>query len=353
MSSSANSKKLDRLILNSMANGFPQSLQIQVTRKNKLLFKKKYGHQYKFFDLASLTKIFVTTPLIMKLIDENLIALGDKLESHLPFFKGTSLGAIQVIRLLNHSSGVIWWRPFYKILNKLPFELRKPSLQKMLRGERLSKIGQCVYSDLDMMILGWVIEDKFQMNLNEAYDLNFVRPLGLKDTFFVFNEQISKAQNIKQFAPTGREGKTVIRGIVHDQNARALGGVSGNSGLFSTPDETSKIAQIYFQTLKGKKNPVFSQKTMKKFSKRSVTKRAGDWALGFSIPSRPVSSGGKKISKEAFGHTGFTGTSVWIDPVRETVVTVLSNRTYPSAKDERFLQLRRDIHDAVWEMIDG
>jgi CubicO group peptidase (beta-lactamase class C family) len=89
-----------------------------------------------------------------------------------------------------------------------------------------------------------------------------------------------------------------------------------------------------------------------RFTARAVKKAQGDWALGFMIPSRPLSSAGQLVSQNAFGHTGFTGTSLWIDQKRSVVVTVLSNRTFPTRKDERFLELRRQIHDAIWEDLD-
>jgi len=139
---------------------------------------------------------------------------------------------------------------------------------------------------------------------------------------------------------------------VFDENAFAMGGLSGHAGLFGTLENCEQFGVWLLETWLGKRKDVLSTKTVRLFTKRAVNPKVGDWALGFVVPSRPVSTGGRLISNNAFGHTGFTGTSLWIDPKRQAVVTILSNRTYPTRNDERFKALRIELHDIVWRSLD-
>lgn len=130
-----------------------------------------------------------------------------------------------------------------------------------------------------------------------------------------------------------------------------MGGVSGHAGLFSTGGDVTKMGQEFLNLYIGKGSFVKAS-TLRKFVKRAVPPKKGDWGLGFTLPSRPVSTAGTKVSLKAFGHVGYTGTSLWIDPTRKSVVTILSNGTYPTYTNEKFKYLRRELHDLVWEIID-
>jgi CubicO group peptidase (beta-lactamase class C family) len=132
-----------------------------------------------------------------------------------------------------------------------------------------------------------------------------------------------------------------------------VGGVSGHAGLFSTAEDVSVMGQFFLDLFNNQKRNILTGKTLKFFVKRATPRALGDWGLGFTIPTRPLSTAGKAVSDLAFGHVGFTGTSLWIDPKRDAVVTILSNRTYPDRNDERFKVLRRKLHDQIWEMIDN
>jgi CubicO group peptidase (beta-lactamase class C family) len=341
--------ELSHLIEKIKADKFPQAIQIHVARNGKTVFQKKLGKPYKYFDLSSLTKIMATTPLIMKLIDDKRLNLNDSVEKHLGFLSGRPVGQIKIIDLLRHKSGLVWWRPYFKKLGRLPESSRIPELKKIFAGEKVSASKTCVYSDPDFIVLGWVIEEILSMPFDEAANEYVFKPLGLKNTFFL-RAQPSK---VLAFASTGKDKRRgVIQGFVDDDNTWAMGGVSGHAGLFSTLEDVTHFSGILFQAQKGKSNPVFSSKTLKLFSKRAVPKNVGDWALGFTIPSKLVSTAGTKVSANAFGHVGFTGTSLWIDKERGAVVTILSNGTFPTRDNARSGKLRKELHDAIWEWLD-
>jgi len=328
---------------------FPENIQITVYSKNKTVIRENLGKPYKYFDVSSLTKIMVTTPLIMKLVNDKKLNLNDRLEKYLGFLQGRAPGQIKIIDLLRHKSGLEWWRPYFKELMKCPVTSRVAVLKKIFAAEKVGRSEKCVYSDLDFILLGWVIEEILSLSLDEAAHEYIFKPLKMGNTRFLRCEFGKKSQ----FAPTGNDKRRgYICGEVDDDNCWAMGGVSGHAGLFSTMDDTLKFAVSIWNAYNGKSNKIFNAKLVKKFAQRSVSQSIGDWALGFMVPSRPVSTAGTKVSSNAFGHVGYTGTSIWIDVKRKAIVTVLANGSYPNRDNTRFGKLRKQLHDAIWELLD-
>lgn len=324
--------KVDKVINQALKDKATESCQINIWHNGKIVFEKKYGKKYQFFDLASLTKAVFTTPVIIQLVKKKEISLAAPVERYLPYFKNRHIGKVKIRSLLDQTSGLDWWKPFYKSILKKKNPDVKAELMRMLSKEKPKKNSKCVYSDLNFILLGFIIEEVTGKPLDKV----FKNTTGKKLKNTGFNLKRSK----KLFAPTEKNYRGVVRGQVHDDNAYSFGGVSGHAGLFSNLKETSQMAESLL-------------KVNKKFTKRAVPKSKGDWALGFVIPSRPISTGGSKISDQSFGFTGFTGPSIWIDRKRNTIVTILANRTYPSRKNRKYVEVRRHIHDAVWESIDG
>jgi CubicO group peptidase (beta-lactamase class C family) len=160
--------------------------------------------------------------------------------------------------------------------------------------------------------------------------------------------QFAKAR----YAPTefDRIRGGIMQGEVHDENAWSLRGVAPHAGLFGTIDDLSEFGLAVRKALAGKRSFV-SEKTAHRFSRRSVPRSRGDWALGWMMPSRPQSSCGQYFSSRSIGHTGFTGTSLWYDPKRDLLVTILSNRVYPTRENREFVSLRPMLHNFVVESI--
>lgn len=319
--------------------GYLQCLQIKVHVRGKPVFKAAWGPKFKVFDVASLTKILATTPLVMKLVVEKRININDKISDHLPFLMNRPVGKKTIKEFLTHTSGLVAWRPFFKDLSQVSLENRQAALRSLVAKERLSG-SQAVYCDIGFFILGWLIEEKLRMPLDEAFDMFIAKPRKLRQTCF---GPIPKSL-CAPTAITKLRGR--IQGVVDDDNCWAVQGVAGHAGLFSTLDDVTKMGQVFLDSYK-------KSQVMKKFASRAIPPGKGDWALGFTIPSRPESSAGRLVSTQAFGHTGFTGTSLWIDVKRDAVVTILSNRTFPDRKDIRFRELRKRLHDHIWEAIDA
>jgi serine-type D-Ala-D-Ala carboxypeptidase len=356
-------RKVDAILHESAIRMIPPSIDVRATQLGFPLYSAHAGHHYKYFDVASLTKVLVTVPLTMILFERGLLKLTDEVSEHLPYLEGTAPGRVHIRDLLRHLSGLTWWKPFYKEFLKVAPVERVQLLKHKFRFEKvapqkLSGLLRCVYSDLDFILLGWIIEEKLAMGLDEAAALFLFKPLGLKNSFFIRSEKTPFPRS--QFAPTSKDRRRgLVQGSVFDDNAWSLGGVSGHAGLFSTIEDVHKLGEIFLNSclLKRMADVPWKSSTMKLFASRAVKAGQGDWALGFAMPTLPNTNAGGLISKSAFGHWAFTGPSLWIDPVRRTVVTILANRTFPKVSDEakykQFQQLRRAVHDGIWEMADA
>lgn len=288
------------------------------------------------FDLASLTKVLATTTLVMREIRQGRLGLDVPLASILRFWRGEDRKAATIRNLLDHSSGLpahrrLWEQAqgrdeYERAISALPLESSPGS--------------QSVYSDVGFILLGFVVEDVANQSLAQLWD-EWRRTALPSHMRLSFGPVIDNGS----VAPTERDpwrGR-VLRGEVHDENAAALGGVAAHAGLFGTVQAVGAMARLVLETLHTE-TPLGMPTTMRLFSRAS--RGDSSRALGWDT-MRPTSSCGTLMSATAIGHTGFTGTSLWIDPERDVYVVLLTNRVHPTRENQTLPRLRPTFHDAV------
>lgn len=319
------------------------------------------------FDLASLTKVCATTLAVMKLVDEGGIGLDEPLSHLIPSWPLGDKAALTSRLLLTHSSGLPDWRPYYLRLTHHPLGRRLGLLRGWIVEEPFAYApGRgSLYGDLGFMLLQWVIEEKTGMTLGDFVKKVFYEPLGLKRTLFMPAGEVespshSPRANAGSPAPSEFAAtedcpwrKRVLQGEVHDENAFALGGCSAHAGLFSTAEELFVIVNMLRGHCRAERHDFFRPKTVREFWRRQEIVAESDWALGWDTRAAEGSSAGRHFSSGSVGHTGFTGTSIWIDPVKDVTVIFLSNRIHPSRDNPQGIKtFRPRLHDAVMEDLD-
>lgn len=328
------------------ARAFPAAV-VEVGRSHGVLYREPVGAltydagaapttDDTIFDLASLTKVLATTPLVMQLVERGQLGLDDPVANHVPAWRGDDRAAVTIRDLLAHCSGLPAWQPYYQRLHGVGvFEAAIASEPLAYRPRERS-----VYSDLGFMLLGAVLG----------------RDVPLDDRFVALLRQMGVAEEIQfrppslwkhRTAPTEHDpwrGRWLI-GEVHDENAWALDGVAGHAGLFGTAGAVGSCARHLLQVLDGRRG-AFGVETARTFVRRWTDVPGSSRALGWDT-MLPTSSCGTRLSSDAFGHTGFTGTSLWIDPARDLYVVLLTNRVHPTRENDRIGGVRRAVHDAV------
>jgi CubicO group peptidase (beta-lactamase class C family) len=321
------------------------------------------------FDLASLTKPLATTPAMMKLVDEGVIRLDQPFSELIP---SASLGDKTDLTprlLLCHSAGLADWKPYYLKLVDHPVEDRKELLRDWIIQEPFAyPPGKgTLYSDLGFMLLEWVIEERAGESLSSYVHRCFYGPLGLKRTSFCASSEQGNTPREQrggkgtyttfpakeEFAATEDcpWRKKVVQGEVDDENAWALGGCSGHAGLFSTAEEVHIITNVLREHYSGVRRDFFNPKTVREFFRRQNVVEGSDWALGWDTRALEGSSAGKHFSRDSVGHTGFTGTSIWMDLEKDVAVIFLTNRVHPARSNDKIKTFRPKLHDAVMEAL--
>jgi len=300
------------------------------------------------YDMASLTKVIVTTTSAMILVQQKWLDLDAPVSRYLPRFSALAKSdpdpswrrQVTVRMLLLHDSGLPAHRDFYKDAKG-----HDAVLAEVLAEPLIHEPGKQVeYSDLNFILLGEIIQQLTGATLDQFANTHIFSPLGMRDS--LFNPPASLRARI---APTENDTdfrKRLLRGEVHDENAWALGGISGNAGLFSTAGDAAAFAQMILNGGIYAHHRLLTRTTIQEFTARQAI---GDSArtLGWDVPTPPTSSAGHYFSTESFGHTGFTGTSLWIDPQRQLFVILLTNRVNPTRANEQIRQLRPEVHDAI------
>ncbi|MDA8402801.1 MAG: serine hydrolase [Desulfobacteraceae bacterium] len=302
------------------------------------------------FDLASLTKPLATTLAVILLIQENKLNLDRELGTLLPGFRHTPKAKIQVRHLLNHTSGLPDYRPYYLSLRGLPHSRRKAELRECLKNEPLiSSPGEKTrYSDVGFMILEWVMEQVSEERLDRYVQKKIYGPLGIDELFFV---DLLQPVPDRPYAATEAcpWRRMVLSGMVHDDNAYAMGGIAGHAGLFGTARAVHRLLMEVLNAYNGMASPVFQADLVRLFLKLEPGRER---ALGFDTPSKENSSSGDMFDKAAtVGHLGFTGTSFWMDLNRAVAVILLTNRVHPSRKNERIKAFRPRLHNTVMKYL--
>lgn len=341
---------VDKVVHSAISDkAFPGAV-VLVWKDGKIVFEKAYGsftydtcsakvEINTIFDLASVTKVVATTTAAMLCYDKKLFSLDEKVTKYIPEFGVNRKEHITIKNLLLHNSGLPAWKKFYgrnlnsdDVINEIfSSELEYQTEQKTL------------YSDLGIITLGKVIEKVTGKNLDTFCYEEIFFPLGMKSTFFNPREYLKKL-----CAPTETDDywrMKTLQGEVHDETAAMLNGVAGHAGLFSTANDLSKIMAMLLNYGKLENEQFIKRSTIELFTRRNSDESTR--ALGWDTKSDSGSSSGNYFTKNSFGHTGFTGTSIWADPIRNLFVVFLTNRVYPSRENFKISKVRPQLHNAI------
>ncbi len=334
-------------------SAFPGAV-IAVGRHDSVLLLSAVGHYgvddprpvttETVYDLASLTKVIGLTTACMMLVGEGKLDLDALVQRYVPAFRGANKERVTIRHLLTHSSGLPAWRPLYIEATTRAVAFAMVDTTPLLRqpGDTF------VYSDLGAMVLTQVVEGLTGQRLDAYLDAREFKPLGMTSTRY-----LPPSGWHDRIAPTERsQDGTIILGTVHDENAWKLGGVSGHAGLFSTAGDLATFAQWLLDARltpgrrPGVSRPELPPAVVLEFTRRQGIPTGSSRALGWDTPSEN-SSAGTKLGAHAFGHTGFTGTSIWIDPDKDLYIILLTNRVNPTRENNRIGRVRPRVADLV------
>ncbi|WP_298263962.1 glycoside hydrolase family 3 N-terminal domain-containing protein [uncultured Lutibacter sp.] len=388
------SKKLNKI--DSMANivikdQMAPGLQVLVARKGKVVYRKSFGYHtnekkekvknYDIYDVASLTKILATLPLIMELEEQHVFQLETKLGELLPSLKNSNKDTLTVKEILSHTARLKAWIPFYnKTLDSITKKPSEEYYQKKMSSRYNIKVADKLYlrndykdsinfivktaeqrerngykySDLTFFIFKQYIEDYYKKDLNALTQNHFYKPLGANRTTYLPLSTLPKSSIV----PTEIDDYyryQLVHGYVHDMGAAMQNGIGGHAGLFSNANDVAKIMQMYLQKGYYGGKRYFLPSTMDKFNHRYFEKQEVRRGLGFDKPQ--IKENEKAtcgcVSDKSFGHSGFTGTYTWADPETEIVYVFLSNRVYPTMENKKLIKsnIRTEIQQYIQEAI--
>ncbi len=321
------------------------------------------------FDIASLTAVLATTTLMMKLVEGQKIKLEDRVARYIQSFGVFGKSAITIEHLLIHASGLPAWLPFFEDLAKANAGARLGILTS--RGARdyvfnaINRLplkhepgSRQTYSDIDFIILGELIEGLTGLSIDRAVYRYILQPLSIKSTSYIDLSMI-KRRGIHpvtdMIAPTEEcpwRGR-VLCGEVHDDNAWAMGGIAGHSGLFSTAFDLHQIARELILAYHGD-SQFLSRETVRKFWSVPSETMSPHFRYGWESPSKEngmIDMIDSKLSQNGVGHCGFTGCSLWIEPELGIEIILMTNRVNPSRSNKRIVNFRPKLHDAVLESL--
>jgi serine-type D-Ala-D-Ala carboxypeptidase len=345
-------QRLDSIVGSAIEAGVAPGAALAVGRYGRLVHLRGYGRtdrspdapaadERTLWDLASLTKVVATTTAAMLLEEEGLLDLDRRVAGHLPGLWAPEKTGITLRSLLVHRAGLEAFAPLWREVRG-----RDAYLERIDARPLASAPGtRTEYSDWDLILLQLVIESLAGAPLDRFAADRLWRPLGMEDTGFAPDPALRP-----RIAPTEvqewRGG--LVHGEVHDENAWAMGGVAGHAGLFSSARDLAVFAQMLLGGGSYGGARILRPQSVARWTARQD--RGSSRALGWDTPS-PGSSAGRYFSPRAFGHTGFTGTSLWVDPHRDLFVVLLTNRVNPTREGTGIAALRRAVADAVQEAI--
>ncbi len=344
---------VDQLMINAVEEKFFPGGVLLIGHKGKVVYEKAFG---KFtydenstpyttdaiFDLASLTKVAATTSAAMILFDENKLELDERVSFYLPEFGNNGKENITVRNLLEHNSGLIAYRNFASMYSN------KDVVISAIMNEKLEYPtgSKTVYSDLNMIVLQQIIEKTSGKKLDEFVNEKLFKPLKMNRTMF------NPPKELWYYCPPTSDSNDPVKrnkGVVHDGNAFILGGVAGHAGLFSTASDLAIFMQMMLQ---------HGNYGNRQYIKSSIIKawlqtqsKESSRALGWDTNLGKKSAAGELFSEKSFGHTGFTGTSIWADEEKELFVILLTNRVYPDGTNTGIINFRPNLHIEVAKAI--
>ena len=380
-------KEIDAIAQRAIERGYTPGIQLLVARNGKVVYEKSYGKQTydsyalpvkkeTIYDLASLSKILGTLPMVMKMYDEGKLSWNQTLGDWLPEFKNTDKADITIQQLLLHESGFVAWIPFYKQTLKngepdpelyqqtyseaFPIQvsenlfLKKGYDRKIIERIKDSKLSSknYTYSDLNFILLKEIVERYYRKPLDVLVADAFYKPIGSQLTY----NPLQKV-DMDFIAPSEEDTyyrHTRVQGYVHDMGAAMFGGVAGHAGLFGNAEDVFQMMQLYLNNGIYKGKQLLKPQTIADFNHCYSCSKGSRRGAGFD--KQQLKGGGPTCgcaSAKSFGHTGFTGTIAWADPEYNLVYVFLSNRTYPSAEDNKLSKanVREDIQKIIYESI--
>jgi uncharacterized protein YbbC (DUF1343 family)/CubicO group peptidase (beta-lactamase class C family) len=341
---------IDQLVGQAIAEHRLPGAVVEIGHNGKVVFRKAYGERSleptrepmtadTIFDMASLTKCLMTATATMQLFDQGKLRFNDPVSKYLPEFAANDKEDITVRQLLTHYSGL---PPDLSLTG--PWEGKAEAFRLAFAAKSDNPAGvRFVYSDINFIVLGALVEKLSGMTEDQYTLKNIIQPLGLKHTRYV-----PPADWLPLIAPTEYEHGVMLRGVVHDPTARRMGGVAGHAGLFSTADDVAIYAQALLDKLAGRpsKFPVSRATLMKMVTPEQPATGTALRGFGWDIESPYSSNRGTVFPVGSFGHTGFTGTSLWMDPASDTYVIVLANAVHPNGP-KSITALRGSIANAA------
>lgn len=334
--------EIDRAVRSGIRGGVYPGAVVVVGTSGRVLYAKGYGHftwsddtpipdpSNTLFDLASLTKVVATTAAAMALVDDGQLDLDRAVQEYLPGFLGEGKERVTVRHLLDHRSGLRAFLPLNDLAANAD-EARTLVLREPLRRAPGAVVE---YSDLNAMLLGWVIESVSGVGLDVVAAERVFGPVGMTETRYRPTRDVRE-----RIMPVGRWRGVAIAGEIHDQNAAILGGVSGHAGLYSTGTDLALYAQMLLAEGRSANGAVvFSPGLVRHFTRRAAGNRALGWEMR---DADEPGSAGSLLTDDAFGHGGYTGTSIWIDPRLDVYVILLTNRVFAPRTTRSITKLRQ------------
>ena len=345
--------RIDSVILAAIADSAFPGAAISVGRPDVVAYSRGYGSlaydvntpptDTTLYDLASMTKVVSTTTAAMLLYEAGVLDLQSRVVDYLPEFGVNGKDGVRIIHLLTHTSGLIPFRPYHRLGLHERSEVLDAIMNDSLQSEPGLKVS---YSDLGMITMGRVIEEISGVSLDEFAERYIFNPLGMCSTGF----RSKVPGDTRNIAPTEidtlfRGG--LVRGVVHDETAYILGGTAGHAGLFSTARDLSRFASMMLTGMSPDGSQFLKPETIAQFTARPMSGQT-DRALGWDLRSlEGYTSAGEYFSKDSFGHTGYTGTSIWIDPELRVYAILLTNRVHPTRANRKISGVRPEYASAV------
>ena len=341
--------RIDGIVHSAIERNEVPGAVVLVMRRGKIVYRKAFGDRAQvpvrepmtedtIFDVASLTKVMATATSVMILVEDGRVSLSDPASNYLPRFAKHNKGSITLLQLLTHYSGL---RPDLDLND--PWQGYETAMERVYREQLLVLPGEkFIYSDINYLILAEIVRQVTEEPLNEFSSRRIFKPLGMSETGFMPSSELHV-----RIAPTEfREGR-MLRGEVHDPTASRMGGVAGHAGLFSTPDDTALYAQMILNRGRYRGVRILSPLSVLKMSTPQSPDGEQDWrGIGFDIRTPLSANRGDLFPIGSFGHTGFTGTSLWIDPYNEVVVLIFTSRLHPDGQGN-VTSLRKRVASVV------
>lgn len=381
-------KEIDVLVNKAIKNQYIPGAQVLVARNGNIVYNKSFGNMtynekdavtnQTIYDLASLSKMLGTLPMVMKMYNDGKLRFDQKLGDLLPEFKRTDKANITIKEMLTHNSGLTAWIPFYKETldaNGKPLtDLYKPTQsaefnlqvndnlylksdykKTILETIASSKLGkkEYKYSDLNFILLAEIVERTYKKPLNELVTQNFYDKINANNLTYL---PLTKF-DVSQIAPTEIDNyfrHTTVQGYVHDMGAAMMGGVAGHAGLFGNALDVAKMMQLFLDEGTFNGEQLLSPKTINDFNTCYFCVHGNRRGAGFDKPQLGTSGPTCGCaSMQSFGHTGFTGTMAWADPEKNLIYVFLSNRTYPNADDNKLSKsnTRENIQQIIYDAL--